>query len=238
MANIRKLVALAVAAALAIVAAGYFLLVSPKNAEAADLETQAAKETSTQDGLRQQIAMLTSDERHEAAYQAQLTSLKVHMPDQTDEPSFLREVVTAADSANVRLNDITPGAPTAPSAQSVAPKPVATAAAGDAGATPAASSAVPAAAAPVDPSLGLSVIPVSLHISGTYSEVEDFLLRLTRLHRAFLVQNVQLSIAASVAPATAAGAAAPVTQTYSGRLDAAITGSVFSAGAPGVIGTI
>ncbi|MEA2484668.1 MAG: hypothetical protein QOC55_2615, partial [Thermoleophilaceae bacterium] len=170
MANMRKLIALTVAAALAIVAAGYFLLVSPKNAEAADLEDQAAKQASTQNALRQQVAMLSQDEKHAATYQAQLDTLKVHMPDQLDEPAFIREVVKAAGLANVILSDITPGPPTAPAAQQLAPKPVATATAAattDASPSPSVATAAAPVPAAVDPSLGLSVIPVSLHVSGT-----------------------------------------------------------------------
>jgi type IV pilus assembly protein PilO len=244
MANMRKLIALTVVAALAIVAAGYFLLVSPKNAEAADLDAQAAKEASSQGALRQQIAMLSQDEKHAATYQAQLDTLKVHMPDQLDEPAFIREVVKAAGLANVVLSDITPGTPTTPTAQLLAPKPVPTATdtATDAASTSA--SASPATApvpAAVDPSLGLSVIPVGLHVSGTYSNVADFLRRLNKLNRAFLVQNVSLAIAQPpAAPAAAPGSApaAAAAPAYSGRLDATISGSIFSAGSPGVIGVV
>jgi Tfp pilus assembly protein PilO len=240
MANARKLVALTAFAVIAIVAAGYFLVVSPKNAAAADLRAQADKETTSQGQLKAQIAMLTQDEKHAAQYQAQLAALKLHMPDGTDEPSFIREVYKAADASTVDLTDVTPGLPVAPSITAqVAPKPTAT----DTGtSSPSATSSGPPAPAAVNPLLSLSVIPVAMTVSGTYDEVKDFLDRVSRFRRAYLVSGVNLSIAPVVVAAPAPGAPAVVggviPPSYSGRLTAVITGSVFSAGAPGVVGTV
>jgi Tfp pilus assembly protein PilO len=242
MAKLRKLVALTAVAVIAIVAAGYFLVVSPKNAAAADLRAQADKETTSQGRLKAQIAMLTQDEKHAAQYQAQLAALKLHMPDGTDQPSFIREVYKAADAASVDLTDVTPGLPVAPSfAAAVAPKPAATDAASGAGSSASAATSAPPAPAAVNPLLSLSVIPVAMTVSGTYDEVKDFLDRVSRFRRAYLVSGVNLSIAPAVATAPAPGApaaGAAVGPSYSGRLTAVISGSVFSAGAPGVVGTV
>jgi hypothetical protein len=93
----------------------------------------------------------------------------------------------------------------------------------------------------VNPALSLSVIPVAMTVSGTYDEMKDFLDRVSRFRRAYLISGVNLSVAATVAATPALGTtqpAGPAAPSYSGKLTAVITGSVFSAGAPGVVGTV
>jgi hypothetical protein len=58
--KVKQFVALTVVGALAILAAGWFLLVSPKRTEASDLREQAATQQSANAGLETQLARLKS----------------------------------------------------------------------------------------------------------------------------------------------------------------------------------
>lgn len=239
----RKLVALTVVAALAIVAAGWFLLITPKNAEAADLRTQAADESSEHDALRRQIAMLTADEKNTTKYEKALADLRRHMPDELGQPSVIREIYKAADASGVGLTEVLPGAPIA-GAVVITPEPTekedATSTASakpSAKASTSAGAKPPARKAAVVPDVAVSQIPMSLTVTGTYVQVKEFLHRVANFRRAFLVASVNLSIAQPAAEATADGSDAPP-PSYSGELTAVISGAVFSAGPPSLLGTV
>ena len=242
MANTRKMVIMTVVAALAIVAAGWFLLITPKNAEAADLQTKATEQAAGDGALKQKLAMLVQDEKHGAQFQARIADLKRHMPDDTGEPALIREIYKAADFAHVSLIDVTPGAPIAGTVPP--PAVTATATATGSGSPSPSDSATDAAPrpAPRAQESGLSQIPVTMTLKGNYTQIKVFLDRISKFQRAFLVSGVNLTIApadtpaAGAAPAAAGGPAGPAVPAYSGRLSVIVSGAVFSVGSPSVVG--
>ncbi|MCU1676633.1 MAG: hypothetical protein JWM93_1391 [Frankiales bacterium] len=236
MANVRKLVTGTVVAALALVAAAWFLLISPKNAQAADIQAQATEEASGHTSLKQQLAMLTEDEKHAVSFAKQLTELQRHMPDDTSEPALIREIYKAADKSGVDLSDVTPGAPIASLTPPPAAKPTPTSTSST---SSSASSTADAEAAPAPKpkaAVGLSQIPITMTVTGTYTQIKDFLDRVSKFQRAFLVSGVSLTIAQPVAPPADASGVAATGPSYSGDLSVTVTGAVFSVGSPLTVG--
>ena len=238
MSGIKKLAALTAIGSLLIVVAGWCVLISPKNAAAAETRAQAEEERASHASLERQIEMLVEDEKRVPQYQAALSKLKQRMPDAVSEPALIREIYREANASDVLLRSITPAVPTtatlvqvaAPSASAASSGATGTGAAPTPGAE--ATEAPPAPAGPTKVQ-GLSQIPVNIQVVGTYDELKDFLNRLANFDRAFLVASVDIKIAAVEA---AEGAVGPAP--YGGLLAAGIGGIVFSAGDPAVVGTI
>lgn len=198
----RQWMAITAAVCVVIVAAGYFLLVSPQDKKAASLRSQVSAEQSTQQQLRAQIAMLTAEGQNLSHEQALLAKAQGYLPLTPGLPSLIRQLTTATDNAGVDLVTLSPSAPVAASSGT------------SAGATP-----------------SLYQIPLTLSLAGGYFEVENFLSNLENLPRALMVTGVNISPqggstqATSPAGSTATQTAAP--QVGKGELTVAITGRVF-----------
>ncbi len=234
--KLKQWVTLTVVGVLVIGAAGYFLLISPKRTEAADVRVLVDQQVSANSMLKTQIQTLKAQAKLLPQQQAKLAAVAAKIPDNSAMPTLIRALSDAADEAGVELVSLAPSPPTvvaaAPGAAPVAPV---------AGGAPAATGAgAPAArtVAPVSSSAGvLQSIGLSLNVVGGYFQVEQFLDRLENLSRALKVTTVSLAPGSNpVKPATDAGA-------DPGRvLTATITGSVYLAtgrsttAAPAVVG--
>lgn len=219
--KIKQWVALTVVGCLGIMAAGWFLLVSPKKAEAADVREQAAAQEATNQGLRTKLDVLKAQAKDLPKKQADLARVAAKIPGDPGLPALIRALTAASTSAGVELVSVTPSAP--------APV-VAVAAA--AGAAPVAAPAAPAAAAPVAAPAAaapttagaLAAIPVAINVVGGYFEVSQFLANLENLPRAFRVTNLTL------APGASPTDKAKATSTEDGSsLTSTITGTVYMA---------
>ncbi len=224
--KLKQWVALTAVGCLAVLAAGWFLVVSPKRAEADDLATQASAQQSKNAGLRQQLAVLKSQAKSLPQQQARLAAVAAKIPDNPALPALIRALDTAADAAGVELVSITPSAPTALTA----------------GTTPVAPTGViaPARAGATSATTGLlSSIGVTVNVVGGYFEMEQFLDALESLPRAFKVtaftaapgtNPVKPPPAAPTGTAGAPTAAPAAAPTDDGRiLTATVTGQVFLA---------
>lgn len=221
--KLKQYVALTVVGCLGIMAAGWFLLVSPKRAEAAAVREQTLSQESTNAGLRTQLEVLQAQAKDLPKKQADLARVAAKIPDNPSLPSLIRALTAASTSAGVEFVSVTPGAPAA----------VAAAAAAPVAAAPADPAAVPAAAAaPVDPNApaaagpagSLAAIPVAINVVGGYFEVEQFIAALENLPRALRVTNLTL------APGASPTAKDKAASTEDGRtLTSTITGSVYMA---------
>jgi Tfp pilus assembly protein PilO len=213
-----------------ILAASWFLLVSPKRADAADLHKQAAKQQSDNAELTQQLNELKAQQLDLPKKKAELAVLGKQIPDNPALPTLVRDLSAAGKKVGVSIVSMKPSSPVA--AVVAAPVPVAVPpatttegttppATGDTSST-ADAAATPVAAAPAAPSL--YVLPLSLEITGSYFEIEQFINKLEGMQRTFLLTAFTLKPFAS-GTATTTGTAS----TSSGELDLNITGQVFLA---------
>lgn len=200
-----------------ILAAGWFLLISPKHSEAADLRTQADAKLAANTQLRSQIAMLKAQAKDLPRQQARLAAVAAKIPDNPALPALIRALSGAADAAGVELVSLSPTAPAA--------------VAGVVPAAPVQPVAASGAAAPVrrvsTAAAGtLQNIGVTMNVVGGYFQVEQFLDRVENLSRALKVTTLNLAPGTNpVKPLSGAAAASDPGK----LLSASITGNVYLA---------
>lgn len=200
--KLKQWVTLTGVLALGIVAVSWFLLVSPKRDEAAEVRAQAAQQVSANAMLRTQIEVLKAQAKELPREQASLAAVAAKIPDNPALPGLVRSLLEISGTADVELVSITPGAPV-----------VEAAAVGGALGGPVQpangqmSPVPPTAGAPSAPAAGqLASIPVSIDVAGSYFEVAQFVAALEGLPRALRVNDV--TIVPGVSPATPAALAA------------------------------
>jgi Tfp pilus assembly protein PilO len=176
----RRWLVIGVVAALVVLAAGWLLVVKPQKGKVSDLNAQAATQVSANNLLLTQISALQSEQKELPQQQLALQKFSTEIPDSSAEPTFVRQITTAAQRSDVELVSIGPG-----TAGPVTP----TAAAGGStlGATTPAASGT------------LYELPVALAIIGSYANVESFFNAVEHLPRAMLIANF------TVCPEQAAG---------------------------------
>jgi Tfp pilus assembly protein PilO len=187
-----------VAAALLLLVAGWFALVSPTLADAAALDTEAASQQAASDQLESRISLLKKQSEELPAQEAILASIQQRMPSDAALPTLIRNLTTVAKSANVTVAAVTPGRPTPvePPAPPAPPAPEtdgeepadADAESADAAST---SSSSATSAAPAGP----KVQAVSLNITacGTFAQLRSYLRALETMKRVVAVNGLQLS---------------------------------------------
>ena len=202
--KLKQWIAFTVVGVLVVLAAGWFLLVSPKRSEAADIALQATEKQSANQGLQTKLALLKSQAKGLPAQQAKLAVVAAKIPDNPALPALIRALDAAAASADVELVSLAPAAPAALAAAPVA--------------------APVAAGSPVAPAPTLQQIALSINVVGGYFQVEQFLDRLENLQRAFKVNGFTLSPGANPLKVSTAGGAV---KQPGKTLTATITGQVF-----------
>ena len=211
--KLKQWIAFTVLGVVVVLAAGWFLLVSPKRGEAADISLQASEKQSSNQLMQTKLALLKSQAKGLPAQQAKLAVVAAKIPNNPALPALIRALDAAAASADVELVSLAPSAP-APLSALPAAAPVAAAA-------PAAGA--PAVTPVAAPAPALQQIALTLNVTGGYFQVEQFLDRLENLQRAFKVNGFTL------APGANPLKVSPVaSSTQSGKtLTVAITGQVF-----------
>lgn len=101
----RTLGAIVAAVILAYAAAGYFLLVSPKKAEATRLDEEIA---ATQVELRNALAATAAQDDTQPIAVADIFRLAIAMPSTPDMPGILLELSRIAEETGIRFKSITP----------------------------------------------------------------------------------------------------------------------------------
>lgn len=216
--KMKQWVAIAALASVALLAGGWFLLVSPKRADAATLRAQAASQQQANQALKTQISVLKAQAKDLPKQQATLAAVAAKIPSNSAMPTLIRALNAAATDTGVELISM---APTAPSPVAAGPAAAGTAAPAG-GSTAARVAARPASSAAVG---SLQQIGVSLNVVGSYFQVAEYLDRLESLSRAFRVSALTLSPGSNpVKPSVSQPS------TDSGKLlTAVITGQVFEA---------
>jgi Tfp pilus assembly protein PilO len=191
--KLKQWVALAVVASVLIVAAGWFLAISPKRAEAEELRVQASDQLATNQMLETQLQMLKAQAKELPKEQAKLAAVSAKIPSDPALPGLVRALLEAAANSGVELVSVAPGTPEL--LVVAAPAPVEAPAEGQT--TPATDPAAPvdpaAAAAPGGTAGQLARIPVAINVVGHYFEVQQFMSALEQLPRALRVDNLSLT---------------------------------------------
>lgn len=222
--KLKQWVALTVVGVIAVGAAGWFLLISPKRTEAAGIRTQTEQQVSANSALQTQIATLKSQAKQLPQQQAKLAAVAAKIPDNPALPTLIRALTNVASKSGVELISLAPGQPTAV-APPVAAAPVAPTAGAAPKPAPAAGVAATNPAGASSAAAGtLNSIVLTLNVVGGYFQVEQFMDGLENLTRAMKVTG--FTLAPGTNPVKPAG-------TQSGAdsrtLNAAITGTVYMA---------
>jgi type IV pilus assembly protein PilO len=222
----RQWAMLTAVACLAVLAAGWFVVVKPQRSHAASLRSQAADVDSSNDRLRTQVDQLRQQQRNLPEQQKTLSQIATKIPDNPALPALIRQLSAAADGAGVTLVSLAPSTPT-----------VATPAAGAAGVAGAgARPVVGAAAAPTAAGPTLANIPIVVQVQGSYFNIEQFFSAVEGLNRAMLVNGFTMTPASGTGATSSTGASggagssvAGAPQLPPGTLNAQINATVFEA---------
>jgi len=220
----RKWSLLAAVLVIAILAAGWFLLVSPKRSEAAGLREQAVSQEDANARLLQQLEVLKAQQAELPKKRAELAVMRAQIPDNPALPTLIRDLTAAGRKVGASIDSMAPAVPVpAVAATPVAPvttTETTTESTGEESTTPAAPAAPPA------PSL--YQVPLTLNVTGSYFELEQFVNKLEGLKRSFLVTGFTLS-PASGADTSATGTTTEPNAPAPGDLTLALQGRVFLA---------
>src|SRR5436309_1136691 len=111
MSKIQQWVALTLLGVLAAFAGGWFLLISPKKADAAKVRTEKTSVQSQVAQLQSQLSVLKAQAADLPKRQARLAQIRHQMPETPELPALVRNLAAAADSAGVDLVSLTPSVP-------------------------------------------------------------------------------------------------------------------------------
>ena len=162
------LIGLLVAVVLAV--AFYFFLYKPASEEQAAFEAETTTLRDQQANLEAEIQRLRLVERNQVEINAMKARLEEFIPNGPAQPSAIRQLQAAADSAGVDLALLTFGDPAVPDP---------------------ATGAVPANTG--DPNTTLANIPVTMAVDGGYFQIVDFLRRVeVDVPRAALIQTMRI----------------------------------------------
>jgi Tfp pilus assembly protein PilO len=204
----NRWIAGAVATALALVVASWFLLISPQRSQAAELRDQATAQQATNDMIRLRTQQLKAQFASLPQRRAQLAEIQQQMPDSPDLSALLRQLSTVADDAGVSVQSIAPGQPQALTGG--------TSAGTSTGASPASSTRVQS-------------IATAIVVKGGYAELTLFLQKLQgSMRRAVLVENLNL-VPGDQAAGTTSGTS--LTMTLTGKVFVLASSSDIASGA-------
>ena len=96
----------AAAASLGVLAAGYFLLVSPQQSNASDISAQATTVEQANVAAERQVEALKAEYQDLPALQSQVAVIRTRLPRSPEEPTLLRTISALAKSSGVKLASI------------------------------------------------------------------------------------------------------------------------------------
>jgi Tfp pilus assembly protein PilO len=168
MTETRKWTAGAALVAVLILVAGWFLLISPKRAEVADLQAQTAAQDDENSALAMERDLLKQQNKELPEKQAELAGLRTQIPRAPELPSYIRQLQDIGKASGVGLSSLTPATPVSLSGVQVAP----------------------GAALPPDE---LAAVNVDIVVTGTFFEIEKFVNELETTERYTLVGGVAMT---------------------------------------------
>ena len=179
----QKWVAGALVAAIALLAGSWFLLISPKRSDAADIQTQADEQLAKNDALQTSTDVLKDQKKDLPEQQALLAELQSRIPQAVDMPPLVRSLATQSYDADVLIVSMTPTAPVVLTAGApLAPTTTAPTSATGTTTTP--------PVTPTVPSTGLSAVDSELVVDGGYFQIQRYLNSLEKMQRYVLVTDM------------------------------------------------
>ncbi len=229
--KMRQWSILTAVAVIAVMAAGWFLLVSPQRSHVSSLHSQAVSQTQANQSLQTQVTQLEDQKKGEPAEQRKEADIDAKVPDNPALPTLIRQLSAAAVSAGVSLTSIAPGAPAADTAAATAPTTTTT----TTGTTT--TGTTPTAGAPAAPAAALAKIPVSVTVTGSYANIQRFFHSVESLTRATTVDGWTLTTggtASSTSAAPSAGGTSSSSSSSTGvnGLTSTLSASVYMAVPP------
>jgi len=189
MTRLRQLWLLTALGSLAVLAGGYFLLVTPQSNKAADIRAEAETQQDVNRQLQSQIDMLKKQRKDLPAQQEKLARFARLIPPNPAIPALTRSLTDAADNSGVELVALNPTLPEYSKGRDLKTR------AELPGRVPAPDGRV------------LVNIPLQLEIVGSYSQITQFFTEIEELNRALLVDGFTVE-AGNVKSRKVAGVAA------------------------------
>ena len=188
--------------AVAILVAGWLLLISPKRAEVVDLEAQTATQENANSALETELAVLKQQNKELPEKQAELAALREKIPQVTALPAYIREMQDVGRQSGVAFTSLTPSAPVDMGASAAVP-----------GSTTTSSALTPGA---------LAAINLEMVVTGSYFEITKFMNELETSSRYTLVSGYSITEEAVASEADADTESTSTTQELSATVNARI----------------
>ena len=160
---------LAALASVLLAVVGWFLLIGPERAAAADLRAQTDGVEAQNASLETELAQLRQQAADLTETRAELADLRRRLPTEPALPTMIRQLEDAAEASGVTLVAVKPSDP-----------------------APLATGLDPAEAGPVAPDL--LAVPLTLEITGGYFQTTQFLSELEGMPRSLLIRDIALSV--------------------------------------------
>ena len=160
-------------AAVLVMVAGWFLLVSPQQGQAAEIAATAEAKSGNVQTLELQLAKLKVDSKNLPNLQKQSAAIRSHLPSTPDMPSLLRNISNQAKASGVVLVGVTPQQPTR---LSVIP---------NQGSASGASS--------LGGSGQVNEIPLTIQATGSFAQMRNFLTNLENMQRSILLTDIDIT---------------------------------------------
>jgi len=182
----RKVVLIAVAAAIIVLAGWYALLWSPSKSDLDKAKERTEAAESQEQQLQAQINRLRDVQRSEPLRRAQLETLRTAIPDAPNLGQFILDVNDAATRAGIRFLSIAPTEPRGTTTATTAATTTTTTGSGGTTTPTTAATTAPTASLPAE-------IGLTFQITGGYYQVLDFLNRIDRLPRLVVTDSINVS---------------------------------------------
>jgi len=192
---------------LVLLAASWFLLISPRRADASDVRAQAAQSDAQADQLKLDIAELKAQFADLPRQKAELAAIKVQLPPKANIPELIRNLREYADESGASLDSMTPGTPALVSATGTA---VTKAGVGS-----------------------VVTIPLQLTVTGDYFEASLYIKDLqTKLKRSLLISVISVAPAQEEADSSTSAPTVTATTNTGATPTAAATSAASTTAAP------
>jgi type IV pilus assembly protein PilO len=195
--------------AVVVLLAAWFLLISPKRAEVADLEAQTAAQQQENSKLQTEKEVLQQQNKNLPEMQADLAALKTKIPDAPELPTYIRELQDLGRQSGVTFTTLTPSA--------------AVTVGGAAPAAPGGATLTPDQ---------LAAINVTVEVSGDYFAITKFMNGLETASRYTLVSGYSIT-EAEAATEDAADTGSTTVATGPASLTASIDARIYMVPPPG-----
>lgn len=196
----RKWTLLAAVLAVAVLVGGWFLLVAPKRSEAAALRGDVASQERANADLEQEIQQLQAQQAELPKQRALLATLQKQIPDNPALPTLVRNLTAASRKVGAQIDSLQPTLPEPAVALQAAPAAATSSAStssADAGSDGTATTSGSTTTVAQPPAPSLYRVPLTVKVTGSYFELEQFVNRLEGLKRSFLVTGFTIGEADS-----------------------------------------